>query len=294
MIPINRAGRRRLRRRPGRDRPAGRDRVRRHRTGPGPLPGPGRRGRSRAQLLRPRRSADRRAAGRVGLPPRRPAPPGDPADLARLLALTGPTVLAVDQLDALMAQSRARAAPTRRIAPLRLLNQVAERADGAARADAADADPGRLHPRHLAAASETSTLSPAADRFTVVQMKGAMPGAEVAEMLVAKHLTGLYGDAGYTAPYPTWPVRPEAFTRPRRPPLHAAAAAGPGRRAHPAAAWSPVSWSSWRRSTSEPAVAPPPPPIDDAALAELDRRFAEYRAAADVARPARPRRPRTS
>jgi hypothetical protein len=205
------------------------------------------------------------------------------ADLARLLALTGPTVLAVDQLDALMAQSQP--ADEGAEVPLGLLNQVANGL----------MELRELMPRTLTLVAaipdtwrqiRTRAISPATDRFTAVQMKGAMPGAELAEVLVAEHLTGLYGDAGYVPPYPTWPVRPQAFAgaavrhyTPRRLLVevgeHIRGCLESGEL---------VELAEFGGSV----VQPPPPPVDEGALGELDRRFAGYRAAADVRSPLEP------
>ncbi len=205
------------------------------------------------------------------------------SDLARLLALTGPTVLAVDQLDALMAQAQPAAEGGE--VPLGLLNQVANGL----------MELRELMPRTLTLVAcipdtwrqiRTRAIAPATDRFTAVQMKGAMPGADVAQLLVAKHLTGLYGDAGHTPSYPTWPVRPEAFAgaevrhyTPRRLLVevgeHIRGCLESGEL---------VELTSFGGSV----VPPPPVRPDDSALAELDRRFTGYRAAADVRGPLEP------
>lgn len=197
------------------------------------------------------------------------------SDLARLLALTGPTVLAVDQLDALMAQSAGGDD-----VPLGLLNQVANGL----------MELRELMPRTLTLVAcipdtwrqiRTRAIAPAADRFTVVQMKGAMPGPDVAEMLVAEHLTGLYGDAGYTPPYPTWPIRPAAFAGPdvrHYTPRRLLVEVGE----HIRGCLESGELVELTSFGERPAASTPPRRVDDTALAELDRQFDELRAAADA------------
>jgi hypothetical protein len=142
------------------------------------------------------------------------------SELSRLIALVGPAVVAVDQLDSLMVQSRPIAGGTGE-APLGLVNQVAE---------------GLMELRELTRRTlpvvacipdtwemiRTRAIASAADRYTVVQMKGELPRPEVAESLVGAHLATRYGEIGFQPPYPTWPVRTSAFatvehhTTPRR------------------------------------------------------------------------------
>ncbi len=211
------------------------------------------------------------------------------SDLARLLALTGPTVLAVDQLDALLVQSQPtadEAADGTGEIPLGLVNQVANGL----------MELRELMPRTLTLVAcipdtwrqiRTRAASSAADRFTVVQMKGAMPGAEVAENLVAAHLTGLYGEAGYTAPYPTWPIRAAAFAGPEvrhYTPRRLLVRVGE----HIQGCLESGELAELASFAEQPVTPPTPPPVDQDALAELDRRFAGYRAAADVLGPVDP------
>ncbi|MEU4192610.1 DUF87 domain-containing protein [Kribbella sp. NPDC026611] len=133
-------------------------------------------------------------------------------DLSRLLALTGPTVLAVDQIDSVMAQ----VAPGRtdstagRDARNRLVNELAD---------------GLMELRELTQRTLTVVAcipatwqlilnvatSPAADRFRVVRMQSQLPEPGIAVDLVARRLAGLYSAAGFTPPYTTWPVLRSAF-----------------------------------------------------------------------------------
>ncbi|WP_278262382.1 ATP-binding protein [Nocardia sp. AG03] len=123
--------------------------------------------------------------------------------LSRLFALTGPVVLAIDQIDSVIAQSD-------RIDADSLANRLAD---------------GLMSMREettrtiiVAACLPTSWelvknrgVNSAADRFTVLELATKLPGAEVAAAIVEGHLGSLYGEIGFTPPYPTWPVPPVAF-----------------------------------------------------------------------------------
>lgn len=127
-------------------------------------------------------------------------------ELCRLFALTGPVVLAVDQIDSVIAQSG--------------------HSDGDGLAD-------RLADGLMRMREETvrtlvvvacipkswdliahRAVNSAADRFTVLELATAMPDSAVAAAIVERHLGGLYGDIGFVPPYPTWPVLPVAFDDP--------------------------------------------------------------------------------
>ncbi|MBB4681781.1 ATP-binding protein [Crossiella cryophila] len=126
------------------------------------------------------------------------------SDLSRLFALTGPVVMAVDQIDTVITQSTEE----------RSRDLLADRlADGLMRI--------REETRRtiLVVACIGSSwelikeraVSSAADRFRVLELRTAMPSSAVAEAIVASHLGSLYGEIGFSPPYPTWPVLPSAF-----------------------------------------------------------------------------------
>jgi hypothetical protein len=133
-------------------------------------------------------------------------------DLSRLLALTGPSVIAVDQLDSLMAQlSSASMSEDRRIsARVQLVNEIAD---------------GLMELREFTRRTltvvacipstweliKTQATGTAADRFRRVPMQSQLPSPKIAIDLVAGRLAGLYSAAGFVPPYPTWPVRGSAF-----------------------------------------------------------------------------------
>jgi hypothetical protein len=201
-------------------------------------------------------------------------------DLSRLLALAGPSVLAVDQLDSLMVQSRP-AEGTADDVPISLVNQVAD---------------GLMEMRELTRRTltvvaclpatwqliSTRAAASAADRFSRVQMKGSLPGAEIAEQLVGMHLASRYVEIGFTPHYPTWPVLPSAFESARHhTPRRLLAKVGDHVRMC-LESGQVVELSSFDEDATPPV---PPRPAADGELAALDETFEELRAAADVTAP---------
>jgi hypothetical protein len=133
-------------------------------------------------------------------------------DLSRLLAATGPTVLAVDQIDTLIVHSAT------------ALKDLHERA-GDPTSRLGEVANGLMELREHTSRTITvvaclpgnwdlitgSALHSAADRFQVVDLQSAMPDASVAERIVGQQLQTLYAEVGHRPPYPTWPVLSSAF-----------------------------------------------------------------------------------
>ena len=205
------------------------------------------------------------------------------SDLSRLLALVGPTVIAVDQFDSLMVQSRPVEGGPGEV-PIGLVNQVAD---------------GLMELREQTRRTltvvacvpktweliRTRAISTAADRFTVAQMKGTMPGSEVAAQLVGVHLATRYGEIGFTPPYSTWPVRPEAFaTAGHRTPRRLLSRVGE----HIRQCLESDQLLELVSFDEPPPDTLRPRPVDDAALGTLDETFRELRATADVTAPMSP------
>ena len=135
-------------------------------------------------------------------------------DISRLLALTRcPTVIAVDQVDQLFALSHANF--TRQDSGL-------EDAEAAAVGPVAD---GLLALRDVTLRTlvvvsilpDTYVLlkkyapTPVLDRFRETVLPSRIPSRELGERLVEKRFTARFNEKRYSAPYPTWPIRPEAF-----------------------------------------------------------------------------------
>lgn len=133
-------------------------------------------------------------------------------DLSQLLALTGPSVIAVDQLDSLMAQvaTAGGADDLQAQTRTRLVNEIAD---------------GLMELREFTRRTltvvacipttweliKTQATGTAADRFRPVSMQSQLPSPQIAVDLVSGRLAGLYSAAGFVPPYPTWPVLRSAF-----------------------------------------------------------------------------------
>jgi hypothetical protein len=58
---------------------------------------------------------------------------------------------------------------------------------------------------------EAQTVQSAPGRFPVVKRLGSIPSPEVGEALIAAYFNRVYERVGFTPPYPTWPIRTDAF-----------------------------------------------------------------------------------
>jgi hypothetical protein len=135
-------------------------------------------------------------------------------DVSRLLALTGPAVIAVDQLDTLVAKSTTRFGDREHDARLR--EELALIADGLMMLR----ETTRRTVTLVAALPPTwealkqEAVDSVADRFRVAGILGRVTSGALAGELVAKWLAVQYGRIGFTPPHPTWPVAPAAFADP--------------------------------------------------------------------------------
>ncbi|RSD09594.1 helicase HerA domain-containing protein [Amycolatopsis eburnea] len=135
-------------------------------------------------------------------------------EITRLLALTGPVVIAVDQLDTLVARSAQRTQEIGDNTEESLL--VAQIADGLM---------GLREVTHKTLTVMTclpstwdqikaKSAGTVPDRFRESVTLGRILDAEVGRALVAKRLGVAYEAMGFTPPHPTWPVAPVAFAQP--------------------------------------------------------------------------------
>lgn len=130
-------------------------------------------------------------------------------DLSRIFALTGPVVLAIDQVDGVLSES-------------------AERDEDLLASRVAD---GLMRMREetvrtivvIACIAESweriasRGVNSAADRFKVLELSTRMPSSSMAMAIVEQHLGSVYGEIGFMPPHPTWPVLPSAFDDPAVP-----------------------------------------------------------------------------
>ena len=200
-------------------------------------------------------------------------------DLSRLLALTGPSLIAVDQLDTLVAQSALSTDPAGELdwrykltveqvaGGLMTLREVTRRTLTVV----------SCLPATWAVIKSVATDT-VQDRFRETFTLTSLPDPETGRALVEKRLTAQYQDIGFTPPYPTWPVKPSAFEdapdfTPRQLLItvdrHIRSCLETGR------------ITELERLTDEHADHyTAPPAVSDERLAALDTRFAELRAAA--------------
>ncbi|WP_326553322.1 helicase HerA domain-containing protein [Micromonospora sp. NBC_01813] len=135
-------------------------------------------------------------------------------DVSRLLALTGPTVIAVDQIDPLIAQSIRSTADVSSVdhAEALMLEQI-----GGGLMSLRDYTRRTLTVVACLPASwaliQNVAVDTVQDRFREAVNLGLIPTPEVGRALVERRFTVRYQEIGFTPPYPTWPVSPAAFDR---------------------------------------------------------------------------------
>ncbi|MFI6244068.1 ATP-binding protein [Micromonospora sp. NPDC050795] len=212
-------------------------------------------------------------------------------DISRLMALTlDPTVIAVDQLDTLFAQTSTS-----------LLNQHQGLEDGQARVLGPIAD-GLLKLRDITRRTlvvvsclpDTWVLmtrtapTPVADRFRTAHLPDRIPTPEIGQAIVAKRLAAAYAGMYFGPPHPTWPIAPAAFAD--APTLTPRALL---RRVDRHIAWCRdrddvieldrlIDGADSTPTVSATRGASADPTTDERRLHELDARFAELVEAADV------------
>ena len=129
-------------------------------------------------------------------------------ELSRLLALTGPTVIAIDQVDALIDELVGQATDAGLRSPA-----LAEMGTGLM----------TLRDRTFRTLTILSALPESwdairkygtdavVDRFGVPGQLKNIPSADIGRLMIEKRFRADYARAGFEPPYPTWPIRPEAF-----------------------------------------------------------------------------------
>jgi len=148
---------------------------------------------------------------RWGIPAERLVPRMLVRDMSRVLALTGPSVVAVDQLDTLVALGQ-EAIDAEAVSP-QLRMEVARIADGLMSLREVT----RRTLSIVACLPNTWTLLDSIasdsfeDRFTRTPILNLIVKPQVGKDLVTKWLSVAYAAAGFAPPHPTWPVSPDAF-----------------------------------------------------------------------------------
>ncbi|MFD0886395.1 hypothetical protein ACFQ08_17765, partial [Streptosporangium algeriense] len=133
-------------------------------------------------------------------------------DISRLLALTGPSVIAVDQIDGLVTRSSfaTDSAAVHDWNDLITIDQVAGGLMALREAT-------RRTLTIVSCLQQTWTfiekyaVDTARDRFKVMPNLKPLPDAEAAQELVEKRFAPRFAGVGFAPPYPTWPIRPTVF-----------------------------------------------------------------------------------
>jgi DNA helicase HerA-like ATPase len=139
-------------------------------------------------------------------------------ELSRLLALTGPTVMAVDQIDTLISQSPVASHEGPQLDPsnpedwaqLLVLEQIAHglmalRQDTRRTLTIVACIPPSWM---LIKTRATDTVR---DRFRETAELLTIRDSAIAQCIIEKRFAHGFGQVGFSPPYPTWPIRPEAF-----------------------------------------------------------------------------------
>ncbi|MFI5911040.1 helicase HerA domain-containing protein [Dactylosporangium sp. NPDC051541] len=138
-------------------------------------------------------------------------------ELSLLLALTGPSVIAVDQIDTLVAQSHLSGDLLRNTdAPAAYRQAIA--LESVAGGLLLLRERTRRTLTVVACLPNTWTLidrratNTVADRFRTTPVLQGVIDARLAREIVERRFTDRYKELRFTPPYPTWPVRPTAFS----------------------------------------------------------------------------------
>ena len=129
-------------------------------------------------------------------------------EVSQLLALTGPIVIAIDQVDALIDEligvslgDQAQSRPLAEVATgLMSLRDVAHRTLTVVSCLPESWD-----------AIRTYGVGPVADRFRMARQMRNIPSADVGCAMIEKRFAADFARVGFAPPYPTWPIRTDAF-----------------------------------------------------------------------------------
>ncbi|WP_405165911.1 DUF87 domain-containing protein [Nocardia sp. NBC_01499] len=200
--------------------------------------------------------------------------------MIRLFALTGPVVLALDQVDTVIAESGEDDENN-------LASQLADGLMQMREETVRTLIVAACLPQSwdLIATRATNSVE---DRFKVLGLSTAMPSAALASAIVERHLGSLYGEVGFEPPYPTWPVLPKAFDDPDVPNFT------PRRllqlvEMHASRCLAENTVSELAHFGTSDQQAPTPAVPAPAELTTLDKRFTDLRSAADVIEPMDPK-----
>lgn len=199
-------------------------------------------------------------------------------DVTRILALAGPTMIAIDQIDQVLSQSRMQLGQNSLTeSSLLMVEQIAgglmalrESTERTLSVLACLSSSWDLIQKYA-----TDTVQ---DRFRAPLHLSLIRDDEIARQIVAKRFAVFYNQVGFRPPYPTWPILPAAFT--------GSGAVSPRqllRRVHEhiSACLRDDELRELSRLDDEESTSGSRRPQDEPRLAELDRQFEELLAEAD-------------
>jgi Helicase HerA, central domain len=131
-------------------------------------------------------------------------------DISRLIALAGPSVLALDQIDTLLAQSMAHTGDTARDSGDNRLEQVAHGLMASRETMRRTVTVVACLPAVWESISDRATAT-VADRFRVTAPLRPLPTADIGRAILERRFVAKYAEVGFQPPYPSWPILPTAF-----------------------------------------------------------------------------------
>jgi hypothetical protein len=142
-----------------------------------------------------------------------------PAEIVRglcwIMGLTGPTLIAVDQIDAIVSEHNTRSGAG---GPSEADSHKAQSIIEALACGLMELHEVKGRALTLVACLEATwdiiknkAISSASDRFHDALQLRTIQNSEVAQLLVGGRLASAYTKQGFAPPYPTWPFKPEAF-----------------------------------------------------------------------------------
>jgi hypothetical protein len=147
--------------------------------------------------------------GRWGLPAPTRTPQESVRDISRLVALAGPAVLAIDQIDTLLAQS-VRSTGGEQSGDNRDLEQVAHGLMSVRQTMRRTASVVACLPVAWEAIRDRATAT-VQDRFRTTRPLEALPTADIGRAILERRFTASYRATGFEPPYPSWPILAAAF-----------------------------------------------------------------------------------
>lgn len=131
-------------------------------------------------------------------------------DISRLVALAGPAVLAIDQIDTLLAQSADRTGAFGSETDNRDIEHVAHGLMSIRQSMRRTAAVVACLPA-VWESIRSKAVAPVADRFRVTAPLQALPSADIGRAILERRFTASYRAIEFVPKYPSWPILPAAF-----------------------------------------------------------------------------------